>query len=93
MLTTRYVGLRDLFMKHLCTKDKPPPSTSDIAQLWRKDSLGGDEEWDFFLKYAAYCMAGPDKVTSIVETLKPSCFGTFTEGQCISDRLSHWILE
>ncbi|KZP05684.1 hypothetical protein FIBSPDRAFT_344165 [Athelia psychrophila] len=91
MLTTRYIGLRLLFVEQLPFKDgAQQPSKHDIVDAWRHGS-SGEPEWEFWLQFAAYCLASPDEITVAVETLKPSNFGCFEGGQCISERLSHWI--
>lgn len=91
MLTTRYIGMRSLFIELLPSKKgTPPPSQSDLARSWRQDSPD-EKEYNFFLNYAAYCIVGPDTITVIVESLKPSSFGYFSDGLCVSERLSNWI--
>ncbi|KZP31977.1 hypothetical protein FIBSPDRAFT_848955 [Athelia psychrophila] len=95
MLTTRYIGLRLLFIEQLPLKDSTQqPSIwtkHDIVRAWRHGS-SGDPEWEFWLQFAAYCVASPDDITVVVETLKPSNFGCFEGGQCVSERLANWIL-
>lgn len=91
MLTTRYIGTRMLFIELLSSgKRTPPPSQSDLSRSWRQGSPG-DKEWNFFLDYAAYCVTGPDEITAMVESLKPSSFGYFVDSSCVSERLSNWI--
>lgn len=91
LLTTRYIGLRHIFMKHLSTKNMPNPSQADICDLWKSGGAEGDQQWEFFRKYAAYCISAPDKITTTIEAYKPSRFGYFKEGLCVSNHLSIWI--
>lgn len=91
MITTRYIGLRQLFVQLLSSKQIKNPSESDISNLWRNGTVESDLEWNFFLDYAAYCISAPDEITRTVEKMKPSQFGCFESGLCISDSLSHWI--
>lgn len=97
MLTTRYLGLRWLFIEHLKSDSAPRPSQSDLSNLWRKDRTAYvDREWDFFLKYAAYCVSAPDdSVTGIAETYKPSDLGLVRHcgSLCVSDILANWIFK
>ncbi|KAF7978946.1 hypothetical protein HWV62_44167 [Athelia sp. TMB] len=89
--TTRYIGLRRFFIAHFSSPQMPRPSQADITRLWRHDSVRGDQEWDFFLEYAAYCLAGPDEITAVVESLLPSSFGSLESGLCVSNRLLNCI--
>ncbi|KZP18734.1 hypothetical protein FIBSPDRAFT_933308 [Athelia psychrophila] len=68
-LTTRYIGLRALFIELLVPKSIQKPMREDIARFWRSSGQSGDQEWEFFLDYAAYCLAAPDAITSVVDTL------------------------
>ncbi|KZP30024.1 hypothetical protein FIBSPDRAFT_1038393, partial [Athelia psychrophila] len=86
MLTTRYIGLRWLFIENIFPRDP-----SAIARSWREGSAGGDQEWSFFLDYAAYCIAAPDQITQVVEALNPSRFGCFEGSLCVSEHLANWI--
>lgn len=91
MLTTRYIGLRVLFLELMVSKTRTPmPTRENIVLLWSSNG-DADPEWEFFLDYAAYCVAAPDEITSVVESVKPSNFGCFEGSLCLSDRLSNWI--
>lgn len=91
MLTTRYIGLRVLFSELLASKTGiQKPTREDIALLWNSNS-DADREWHFVRDYAAYCVTAPDEITHVVESVKPSDFGGFEGGLCLSDRLSNWI--
>lgn len=89
-LTTRYIGLRHFFLKHLAKKCTHLSQTN-ICEMWRNENVGGDKEWNFFLEYAAYCISGPDDITGTVEAMKPSDFGSLDGGLCISNRLANSI--
>ncbi|KZP07203.1 hypothetical protein FIBSPDRAFT_1053103 [Athelia psychrophila] len=89
MLTTGYIGIRSLFMELLPSKKGTPLwAPSDLARSWRQDSPD-EKEYNFFLDYAAYCVTGPDEITVIVESLKPSSLGYFADSLCVSERLSN----
>ena len=90
-LTTRYIGVRELFIAHIVPNLTQKPTRSSIVSLWRDDGWVGDPEWEFFLNYAAHCVAGPDVIIGIVEGMRPAHFGQFEGGLCVSDRLSSWV--
>lgn len=93
-LTTRYLGLRWLFVEHLKSETAPHPSPSDISELWRKGRENyNDREWNFFLGYAAYCVSAPDAITVTAETHKPSDLGLVRDGEscCLGNTLVTWI--
>ncbi|KZP31992.1 hypothetical protein FIBSPDRAFT_925411, partial [Athelia psychrophila] len=91
MLTTRYVGLRFLFVEQLSyINSARQPSKRDIVHAWRHGS-SGDPEWEFWLQFAAYCVVSSDEIAVIVDVLKPSKFGCFEGDLCVSERLSHCI--
>ncbi|KAF7971805.1 hypothetical protein HWV62_19887 [Athelia sp. TMB] len=90
-LTTRYIGIRALFIALIVPNLEQQPTRSSIVSLWRDDGWVGDHEWEFFLNYAAHCVAGPDAITGIVESMRPAQFGNFEGGLCVSDRLSSWV--
>ncbi|KAF7983538.1 hypothetical protein HWV62_21102 [Athelia sp. TMB] len=64
-VTTRYIGLRAYFLAHLSSPQNARPTKSDIAKLWRKDIEPENQEWNFFLDYAAFCIGGPDQVVPV----------------------------
>ena len=91
MLITRYIGLRHLFLAVLSSASMPRPSRAAICELWRSGSEGGDQEWNFFLEYAAYCISASNDITRTIEAIRPSRFGLFEEGLCVTNRISNCI--
>lgn len=86
MLTTRYIGLRRLFYDLLAVELGAKPSQSDLSRLWRVTSYD-DPKWEFFLKYAAYCITAGDHVTIAVEECMPSHLGGSISLICVSESL------
>ncbi|KZP06901.1 hypothetical protein FIBSPDRAFT_939785 [Athelia psychrophila] len=92
LLSTRYVGLRWLFAEILTAKlPGARLSQSHLSQLWRDVTSGGDLDWEFFLEYAAYCVAASDHVTLAVEECAPSQFGCCDPNKCVTESLSSSI--
>lgn len=92
LLSTRYVGLRWLFAEILAARLKGASlSQSHLSQLWRDVTSGGDPDWEFFLEYAAYCVAAFDHVTRAVEECAPSQFGCCDPNKCVTESLSSSI--
>lgn len=74
MLTTRYFGLRRLFLEHIQTK-----KTGDICEPWVISQLwnlgdGCTQEWKFTLDFAAFCVS-TDDTAAIVEKHRPHELG------------------
>ncbi|KAF7983168.1 hypothetical protein HWV62_23400 [Athelia sp. TMB] len=88
MLTTRYIGLRWVFVELLATELGSTPSQTNVSGLWREVTNRGDPEWDFFLEYAAYCITSSDHVTLAVEECEPSQFGRSHAVRCVSESLT-----
>lgn len=90
MLTTRYPGLRRLFLQSL---DADPVRTSedDILALWKRpeDTPDSSPEWDLYRDFAAACLADAD-VFLIVEGNRPEqliSLGGEDEGLSVIERL------
>ncbi|KAJ6572088.1 hypothetical protein B0H19DRAFT_1231662 [Mycena capillaripes] len=67
MLTTRYPGVRRLFVK----SRKVNNSEEDISALWDRPHEASSAEWDLYRNFAAACLADGD-VCSIVEESEPN---------------------
>ena len=88
MLTTRYIGLRSLFVELLVAEIGSKPSQSNVSGLWREVTDRGDPEWEFFLEYAAYCVTSSDHVTLAVEECAPLQLGRSHAVKCVSESLT-----
>jgi hypothetical protein len=62
MLTTRYPGLRRLFLN----PQQVGNSEDDISARWERPQEACDLEWDLFCNFAAACLADGD-MSSMVE--------------------------
>ncbi|KZP15427.1 hypothetical protein FIBSPDRAFT_1048083 [Athelia psychrophila] len=88
MLTTRFIGLRCMFADPLASKMRVTSlDQSSLSRLWRASASHGGLEWDFFLKFAAYCITASDRITSAVEECPPSHCGRFHTVECVSENL------
>jgi hypothetical protein len=77
MLTTRYPGLRRLFNRHLLERGVED-SPMAIASLWMRP---GDEvslEWQFLLKFTAFCIS-KSEVSDLLEEVQPSELGSLRQ--------------
>jgi hypothetical protein len=65
MLTTRYPGIRRLFLgsKHI---QRVGASEETILKLWNRSGESCGQEWDFMFHFAAACLADQD-ISAIVE--------------------------
>jgi hypothetical protein len=70
MLTTRFPGLRNVFLrcKHL---QAAGTSKACIIELWRgsQDVSSTELEWNFFLEFAASCICDEDKLASMFDNV------------------------
>ncbi|KZP20676.1 hypothetical protein FIBSPDRAFT_1044707 [Athelia psychrophila] len=88
MLTTRFIGLRCMFVDPLALRLKVTSlDQSTLSRLWKASGIHGGSEWDFFLKFAAYCITASDRITSAVEECPPSHCGRSHTVECVSENL------
>ena len=77
MLTTRYPGLRRVFLQcpHI---NRVANSPDTICELWRCTDYDYDKESSFTLEFAAHCLARSDP-SSELEEIRPSKLGCTRE--------------
>ena len=80
MLTTRYPGLRRLFLR--CKKVQRAGNSQDmISALWVRVGCPGDREWLFFWRFAASCISDERKVGAMLEDTPPPQLGCVYIGE------------
>jgi hypothetical protein len=86
MLTTRYPGLRHLFLR--CEHIQQAGNSHDtISALWMRVGDPCDREWLFFLHFTASCVSDQE-VAPIVEKTPPHELGfVYSEKRCVIDKL------
>jgi hypothetical protein len=72
-LTTRYPGLRRLFLRSNVFR-QTAQSQDAISKLWTRSGDNVPPGWDFYLQFAAFCVANNEVTTSIEEN-RPSQLG------------------
>jgi hypothetical protein len=77
MLTTRFLGLRNVFL-HCKLLQIAGTSKASIIKLWRgsEDAPPAESEWGFFLEFAASCVCDEDKFASMFENTALDQLGT-----------------
>ena len=85
LLTTRYPGLRRIFIQSLDTA-KVADLPDAICELWRSPEHHYDKQSRFSLEFAAHCLARHNPIE--LEEIRPSDLGrTCKEGLGVVDRL------
>ncbi len=86
MLTTRYPGLRRIFVQSP-NINEVAGSPDAICELWRSTEYDYDKTSRFILEFAAHCLATSD-INTDLEGIRPSRLGcTYEEGLGVVDRL------
>ncbi|KAJ7459356.1 G-protein alpha subunit-domain-containing protein [Mycena latifolia] len=73
-LTTRYPGLRRIFLSSEDISNAGAEET-EIAGLWERTDESGGAQWHFFCRFAAACLADRD-LSSLVEDIPPQSFSS-----------------
>ncbi|SRR5258707_5931157 len=77
VLTTRYPGLRRIFLESLAIK-KLADSPNEICRLWKSAEYKPETEVRFTLEFAAHCLAKCD-INVYLEGIRPTKLGCASE--------------